>query len=130
MRAVKPTPHAFGIAGEDLAADYLRSLGYTIVRRNLRGPAGEIDIVATEGEVVVFVEVKSRRTRAFGSAVSAVGARKRRRMRAAAGGARTRGRRRPPAADYLQFFAPNAHARFDVLTIEGTRVRLLRGAFS
>jgi putative endonuclease len=117
MRAVKPTPHAFGIAGEDLAADYLRSLGYTIVRRNLRGPAGEIDIVATEGEVVVFVEVKSRRTRAFGSAVSAVGARKRRRMRAA-------------AADYLQFFAPNAHARFDVLTIEGTRVRLLRGAFS
>jgi putative endonuclease len=114
---VKESAHAFGVAGEDLAAGYLRSLGFTIVRRNLRGPSGEIDIVAMEGEVVVFVEVKARRNRAFGSAVAAVGARKRRRMRAA-------------AADYLQFFAPNAHARFDVLTIDGPRIRLLRGAFS
>jgi putative endonuclease len=114
---MNPTPHAFGAAGEDLAARYLRSAGYTIVHRNLRGPAGEIDIVATDGDVVVFVEVKARRNRTFGSAVAAVDARKRRRMRAA-------------AADYLQFFAPNARARFDVLTIDGPRVRLLRGAFS
>ncbi len=114
---LKPSNQQLGASGEDAAADYLRSLGYRIVRRNLRGPGGEIDIVATDGEIVVFVEVKARRTRTYGSALAAVDARKRQRIRAV-------------AADYLQFFAPHAKARFDVLAIDGALVRHVRGAFS
>jgi putative endonuclease len=87
-----------------------------ILRRNLRGPGGEIDIVARDGETIVFVEVKLRQTRSFGSAIGAVDARKRARIRAV-------------AADYLQFFAPDARARFDVLTIERGALVLHRGAF-
>jgi putative endonuclease len=105
-----------GRDGEDAAADYLRSLGYTILHRNFRGPGGEIDIVASDRGTIVFVEVKARRSHAYGSAVAAVDARKRRRIRAVAG-------------DYLQFFAPSAKARFDVLAIDGVTMRLHRGAF-
>jgi putative endonuclease len=110
-------PKSFGRAGEDAAARYLRDLGFRVLVRNLRGPSGEIDIVARDGETFVFVEVKARRSRAFGSALGAVDARKRRRLRAA-------------AADYLQFVAPDAKARFDVLTFDGTQPRLHRDAFA
>ncbi len=49
-----------GSDGEDVAADYLRSLGWTIVTRNFRRPYGEIDIVARETSgLLVFVEVKA-----------------------------------------------------------------------
>ncbi|MBC5799533.1 MAG: YraN family protein [Candidatus Eremiobacteraeota bacterium] len=106
-----------GRDGEDAAAAYLASLGLLIVGRNVRGPAGEIDIVAREGKTIVFVEVKARRSHRFGSALGAVDARKRKRLRAA-------------AADYLQFVAPCATARFDVLTIDGAVMRLYRGAFA
>ena len=108
---------AFGHAGEDAAARYLSSLGFEILTRNLRGPGGEIDIVARDGHTIVFVEVKARRSRSFGSALGAVDARKRRRLRAV-------------AADYLQFAAPGAVARFDVLTYDGTALRLHRNAFA
>jgi putative endonuclease len=112
-RAAKTLGHE----GEDVAADYLRSLGYTIVQRNFRGPGGEIDIIARDGDVIVFVEVKARRSRAYGSALAAVDARKRRRIRAV-------------AEDYLQFFFPTMKARFDVLAIDGPTLRLHRGAFA
>jgi putative endonuclease len=105
-----------GPRAEDAAAAHLAELGYRIVRRNLRGPGGEIDIVALDGETVVFVEVKARTTRTFGSALAAVDRRKRARMRAV-------------AEDFLQFFAPKAKARFDVLTVDNARVRHYRGAF-
>ncbi len=105
-----------GAAGEDAASAYLKSIGYRIVTRNLRGPGGEIDIVARDGETIVFVEVKARTSRRFGSALGAVDARKRARLRSV-------------AADYLQFVAPNARARFDVLTFEGATPRLYRNAF-
>ncbi len=106
----------YGDAGETIAVAYLESLGYRILTRNLRGPGGEIDIVARDGETVVFVEVKARTSRRFGSALGAVDARKRSRMRSV-------------AADYLQFVAPDARARFDVLTLDGTQPQLHRNAF-
>lgn len=52
--------------GEQIAADYLRNLGYTILRTNLRTPFGEIDIVANQGKTLVFVEVKTRKSSALG----------------------------------------------------------------
>ncbi|MCC6160072.1 MAG: YraN family protein [Deltaproteobacteria bacterium] len=50
---------ALGRAGEDLAAEHLRSLGYRILERNLKLRRGEIDILARHGDVLVIVEVKS-----------------------------------------------------------------------
>jgi putative endonuclease len=105
-----------GDAAEEAAARYLRGLGYRIIKRNLRGPGGEIDIVAQDGATLVFIEVKARDSAGYGSALAAVDARKRKRIRAI-------------AEDYLQYFAPSAKARFDVLTIEHGVMRLHRGAF-
>ena len=49
-----------GRRGEDAAADFLRSAGLAIVERNYVGPSGEIDLVARDGDRLVFVEVKSQ----------------------------------------------------------------------
>jgi putative endonuclease len=105
-----------GRAGEDAAAGYLESLGYRILRRNLRGPDGEIDILARDGGALVFVEVKARAGRSFGSALGAVDARKRRRIRAL-------------AADYLQFLPAHAEVRFDVITFDRGNLAHHIGAF-
>ena len=51
-----------GSKGERLAARFLKRLGYRIVARNYRCPAGEIDIVAEDDDTLVFTEVKSRRS--------------------------------------------------------------------
>lgn len=51
-----------GVAGEKAAARFLKRLGYRVVRRNYRCKAGEIDIIALDGETLVFVEVKTLRT--------------------------------------------------------------------
>jgi putative endonuclease len=56
-----------GRAGESIAADYLRRRGYTILEMNYRRPVGEMDIVARDGEWLAFVEVRTRRGRAFGT---------------------------------------------------------------
>lgn len=53
--------------GENVAAVRLEATGYTIVERNWRCRGGEIDIVARDGETVVFVEVKTRRGRDYGA---------------------------------------------------------------
>lgn len=69
-----------GRAGEDRAAQHLRSLGYAVVARNWRVPVGELDIVALTDREVVVVEVKTRRDDRFGHPAEAVDARKRRRL--------------------------------------------------
>jgi putative endonuclease len=106
-----------GRIGEADAAAYLETLGYRILRRNLRGPAGEIDLIAHDGDTLVFVEVKLRRGTRFGSALAAVDARKRARIRAL-------------AEDFLQFLPPATKVRFDVVTLRQGRAILHRGAFS
>jgi putative endonuclease len=96
---------ALGRLGEDLAADYLRDRGLRILDRNWRCATGELDIVATDGCVIVFCEVKTRSTDAFGPAVAAVGVDKARRLRRlAAMWLRERG-------------ATGAEVRFDVIGI-------------
>ena len=73
---------AHGAIGEDLAHRYLRRRGCTVVARNYRprSGAGEIDLVAWEGETLVFVEVKTRSTAEFGPPDSAIDAEKRERL--------------------------------------------------
>jgi putative endonuclease len=69
-----------GKTGEDLACAELETRGYAIIARRYRRRIGEIDIVARDGETIVFVEVKARDSRDFGEAAEAVTAFKRRRM--------------------------------------------------
>lgn len=61
-----------GNAGERAAARFLRRLGYQVIARNVRTPQGEIDLVAREGECIVFVEVKTRRGHEAGEPFEAV----------------------------------------------------------
>ncbi len=75
-----------GRRGEDLAHRYLEGHGLRVVARNYRAPGGtgEIDLVARDGETIVFVEVKSRATEEFGSPDRAVGTEKERHLLRAA----------------------------------------------
>ena len=63
---------AFGKTGEDLACRELERRGYAIIARRHRCRGGELDIVASDGPTLVFVEVKARDSRAFGDAAEAV----------------------------------------------------------
>lgn len=107
---------AKGRAGEDRAAAFLEANGYRIVARNVRVPGGEIDAVCLDGATLVIVEVKRRDSARFGTALGAVGARKRAALRRA-------------AADYAQVVAPTAKIRFDVVAVNGPHLHLHRNAF-
>ena len=110
-----------GAAGEDYAVRYLQTLGYRIVQRNYRTRIGEIDIIAREGDVLVFVEVKTRTGRNFGLPQSAVDARKQLKI--------TR-----VAMTYLsKKRETTAFCRFDIVAVqkEGKdfKIELIRNAF-
>jgi putative endonuclease len=114
-------PHR-GEPGEELACQHLRGRGLRIAVRNYRCRAGEIDIVAWDGETLVFVEVKERRGDSHGRAVEAVTALKRARVIRAA--------RLYAASEGLS----EAPIRFDVIAIDwtaqGPSLRHDEGAFS
>jgi putative endonuclease len=65
-----------GQKGEELAADYLDSNGYSILKRNFRTKIGEIDIIATKNKTLIFCEVKTRQGNKYGFPVEAVTPRK------------------------------------------------------
>jgi putative endonuclease len=111
-----PNTGAKGREGEDRAAAFLEANGYRILARNVRVPGGEIDAVCLDGSTLVVVEVKRRDSKGFGSALGAVGARKRATLRRI-------------AADYAQIVAPSAKIRFDVVALDGNHVSLHRNAF-
>ncbi|GLX02924.1 YraN family protein [Microtetraspora sp. NBRC 16547] len=73
-----------GRQGEELAADFLRSRGVSVLARNWRCKEGEIDIVARDGRALVVVEVKTRSGRSHGTAYEAVGHAKLLRLRSLA----------------------------------------------
>jgi putative endonuclease len=85
-----------GAAAEGLAARFLTARGLVIVQRNYRCRGGEIDLIARDGETLVFVEVRLRRNRAFGTAAESITAAKRRRLRLAARHYLARLGREPP----------------------------------
>ncbi len=98
-----------GDEGEARAEAYLRGRGFRILGRNVRSPLGELDLVADDHGVLVFVEVKRRRTGAFGGAIEAVDARKRAKLVQL-------------AAQYLaQHDIRNRACRFDVVVIQDHR---------
>lgn len=69
-----------GRQGEDLAVEYLKKQGYRIIDRNVNTPFGELDIICRKKSMVVFVEVKTRTSNAFGRPYEAVGPDKQRRI--------------------------------------------------
>ncbi|WP_298039978.1 YraN family protein [uncultured Desulfuromonas sp.] len=71
---------SLGRWGEEQASRFLRRKGMKILDRNMRTPVGEIDIVARLGKTLVFVEVKTRSSDAFGSPQEAVGPAKQRQI--------------------------------------------------
>jgi putative endonuclease len=120
---VKPVDRrpARGRAAEVAAAAFLARRGYDIVARNVWLCGAEIDLVARDGGVVVFVEVRSRSHRRFGSPIETVGARKIARIARA-------------AQAYLTLHGlTRAPARFDVVGVDWTPGRaectLVRSAF-
>ena len=69
-----------GAKGEEIAVRYLKSRGYRIVERNYRIRLGEIDIIAEQGDDLVFIEVKTRSDTHFGSPFESVTARKQKQL--------------------------------------------------
>lgn len=64
--------NTLGKLGEELAAKYLTKLGYKIIEKNFRIRGGEIDIIALDGNTLVYIEVKTRSSHQFGSPEEAV----------------------------------------------------------
>lgn len=58
--------------GENIAAKYLKDKGYKIIDRNFRKGYGEVDIIAVKDNVLVFIEVKTRKTMLYGGAIEAI----------------------------------------------------------
>ena len=69
-----------GQKGEELAVKYLRKKGYKIIKQNFKTRIGEIDIIANDGGTLVFVEVKTRESIAYGMPFEAVNSYKRRKI--------------------------------------------------
>ncbi|MCV2488965.1 YraN family protein [Geodermatophilus sp. YIM 151500] len=76
-----PTRSELGARGEGIAAAYLTDAGLRLLDRNWRCRDGELDIVAREGDALVFCEVKTRRGTGYGHPVEAVTPAKQRRLR-------------------------------------------------
>ena len=108
-----------GAQAEERAARFLERQGLAILARNFRTRLGEIDLVARDGQTLVFIEVRLRVSRAFGGAQASVDARKQAKLLAA-------------ARLYLSRLKAEPPCRFDVVTFEDALAespRWLQGAF-
>ena len=117
------TTKVAGDAAEDRALAHLLAGGLTLVQRNYRvarGPhahGGEIDLIMRDRDAtLVFVEVRSRRSRAFGGAAASVSIGKQRSLVLA-------------AQHFLSVLRTPPACRFDVIALDGNRIEWLRGAF-
>lgn len=106
-----------GRAGEERAAAWYVDRGFEVVDRNWRCRHGEIDLVVRRGRLVVFVEVKTRRTSSFGNPFEAVTAAKRQRIRRLAAAWIAGAAERP------------GDVRFDVVGVLGDELSVIAGAF-
>jgi len=111
----------FGKTAESVAAGQLRKQGYKILAQNYRTSLGEIDIIAREMDVIVFIEVKARNSDRFGNAKHAVTLKKQKKI------ARV-------AVSYLkEINQPDARARFDVVAVDAKKkdgnMEIIKNAF-
>jgi putative endonuclease len=94
-----------GAAAEALAADFLEAQGLAIVAQNYRCRGGEIDLIARDGETLIFVEVRLRSDASYGGAAESITAAKRRRIAFA-------------AAQYLGRLGREPPCRFDAILLD------------
>ena len=106
-----------GTEGEQIAVEYLESQGYTVLARNFSWKTGEIDVVAKRNGYLVFVEVKARLTKRFGTPMDAVTLEKQKKI------VRT--------AEYymLKNKIFDADVRFDVIEVFADKVNHVENAF-
>jgi putative endonuclease len=110
-----------GLTGEELALREIERLGYRCIARNYRCALGEVDLVARDGDTLVFVEIKTRRGKTLGYAKEAVTARKKRQLSKV-------------ALAYMKAAkCPEAKARFDVVAVSlsggMSRIEVVKDAF-
>lgn len=109
---------AVGTEQERRAAAYLREQGYKIIASNFRCRYGEIDLIAKDGEYLVFVEVKYRTDSAAGEPQEAVGRRKQERICRSA-----------TCYCMVYGYAADTQCRFDVVAIKGEEITVFKNAF-
>ena len=110
------TAYQSGFIYELRAAQYVRAQGYKVLERRFRAADGEIDLIARDGDEIVFIEVKARPGNRLGGGAAAVDFDKMRRVHDA-------------AAVYLSRRAPEAACRFDILEFTRAGVRHMKNAF-
>ena len=106
-----------GDAGECRAAEYLQKLGYNIIERNVNIAGAELDIIAFDGRYLAFIEVKTRTTNKYGSAIEAVTKAKAKQIIKCA-----------------KFYINRKklyerEIRFDIIAITGTEIEHIKNAF-
>ncbi|MET0184291.1 MAG: YraN family protein [Achromobacter sp.] len=112
-----------GMHTESVALRLIEEAGLHCLARNLWCPLGEIDLVARDGDELVFIEVRARQAARFGGAAGSVGMAKQRRLIRAA-------QWFLPALARRGFQGRTPHCRFDVIAFEGDHVHWLRSAFT
>jgi putative endonuclease len=126
MRSFRKTKkilaYELGKSGEDVAIEYLKNKRYKIVDKGFRFLRGEIDIIAYDGETLVFIEVKTRKSNGFGQPEESVTPAKRKQLRKVAQGY------------LLRKHLEDVECRFDVLSLtfdelEGYAVNHITDAF-
>jgi putative endonuclease len=126
MKGLKKTKkviaYELGRSGEDVATEYLKKKKYKVVDKGFRFLRGEIDIIAYDGETLVFVEVKTRKSTRFSQPEESVTPTKRKQLRRVAQGYLLR--------NHIQ----DVECRFDVLSLtfdelEGYTVKHITDAF-
>ncbi|MCX7759654.1 MAG: YraN family protein [Hydrogenothermaceae bacterium] len=102
---------------EDIAVKFLKERGYIIIERNFRKRFGEIDIIAKDGNCLVFVEVRSRSYDTFGKALESIDIKKRMKL-----------------SKMANYYLTNLNqhfdeVRFDVVSITGDEIEHIKNAF-
>jgi putative endonuclease len=106
-----------GQAGEDAALEFLEQKGLSLVMRNFRCKAGEIDLIMQEGSTLVFIEVRKRADARFGGAAASVTHAKQTRLL-------------KTAQYYLQRYTMPPACRFDVIAIESDHIDWIKNAIT
>lgn len=101
---------------EEAVCNYLKNAGIEILVRNYRCSMGEIDIIGTQGDVLIFFEVKYRKNDSFGDALEAVDLKKQKKIINCAN-------------YYLAFKQNDKYIRFDVIGITGDNIKWIKDAF-
>ncbi|MCL1143556.1 YraN family protein [Shewanella gaetbuli] len=105
-----------GQLAEQQAKEHLQQQGLTFVAANVRFKFGEIDLIMQDDNTLVFVEVKFRKSEAFGGALNALSAKQIHRIRCC-------------AQAYIQQHNINPNCRFDVIAINNRQINWIKGCF-